>query len=144
MRPGEEWDSSPRLELLGAPPPMAPAENPSKRPKNQERKRCPRPRIRMCLLKGCEKWFHPKKASERYCSEECGRVARKWCKWKAQLNYRSTQNGKDKRKKQCRDRRERIKNKKNCESEAVHEAARVITTEFFRSLLRPPRLLRDV
>jgi len=124
---------------------MAPTtEGPSSSPQNQERKKCRRPRMRMCLLKGCDKWFHPEKASERYCSDECGEAARKWSLWKAQLNYRSTQKGKNKRKEQCLHRRERIKNKKNCESETVHEAARVITTKFFRSLLRPPRLLRDV
>jgi len=87
--------------------------------------------MRMCQLKGCEKWFHPEKASQRYCSDECQEAARKWSLWKAQLNYRSTQNGKDKRKEQCRGRRERIKQKKHCEFEAVHEGARVITTKFF-------------
>jgi hypothetical protein len=60
------------------------------------------------------------------------------------LIYRSTQNGKDRRKKQCRRNREKVKNKKNCELEAVNGAARVITTDFFRLLLRPARLLRDV
>lgn len=122
---------------------MTPAEGPSKRPQNQEKK-SRRPRMRICLLKGCEQWFHPEKASERYCSDKCRRAAKKWSRWKAQLHYRSTQKGKDKRKEQCRHRRERVKNKKNRELEAVHEVARVITTKFFRLLLRPARLLRDV
>jgi hypothetical protein len=96
------------------------------------------------LLKGCGKRFRPEKALERYCSDECRDAARKWSLWKAQLLYRSTQNGKDRRKEQCRRNREKVKNKRNRELEAVNGAARVITTDFFRLLLRPARVLRDV
>ena len=35
-------------------------------------------RARICLLKGCEKWFSPLHPLSRYCSEACGRAARLW------------------------------------------------------------------
>jgi hypothetical protein len=99
--------------------------------------------MRICLLKGCNKWFHPEKPSERYCSDDCRAEARKWSLWKAQVNYRSRQNGKDKRKNQCRDRRERIKKKKNSESAAVQDVplspaavASLSATEEIRQLLQ--------
>jgi len=123
---------------------MAPIEGPSKRLQNQERTKSRRPRTRRCLLKGCEKRFCPEKALERYCSNECRNAARKWSLWKAQLKYRATEHGKDKRKEQCRRNRKRVKKRKNHELEAADEAARVITTDFFRLLLRPARVLRDV
>ena len=110
---------------------MAPTEGPSKRLKNQERTKSRRPRTRRCLLKGCGKRFRPEKALERYCSDECRDAARQWSLWKAQLQYRSTQNGKDRRKEQCRRNRKRVKNEKNHKLEAANEAARVITIDFF-------------
>jgi hypothetical protein len=60
------------------------------------------------------------------------------------LKYRATEHGKDKRKDQCRRNRRRIKKRENPELEPADEAARVITTDFFRLLLRPARVLRDV
>src|SRR5450631_1234128 len=110
---------------------MGPPESPTAHPENQEgrRRRLPcRPRMRRCLLKGCEQRFHPRQARQRYCSEECWKAARKWSHRKAQEKYR-----------------ERVKNRKPPEPEAVHEAARVITTEhFFRLFVRPAWLLRGV
>ena len=101
-----------------------------------------RPRMRCCLLKGCEQRFHPRQARQRYCSEECRKAARKWERWKAQQRYRETAAGKQRRNGQSRRYRERVKSGKPPEPEAVDEAARVITTEhFFRLLLRPARLL---
>ena len=110
------------------------------------RKRLPRrPRRRPCLLKGCEQRFHPRQARQRYCSERCREAARKWSRWKAQQRYRERAAGQQKRNDQSRRYRERVKDRKPAEPEAVSEAARVITTErFFRSLLRPARLLRGI
>jgi hypothetical protein len=104
-----------------------------------------RPRTRCCLLKGCEQRFHPRQARQRYCSEGCRKAARKWSRWKAQQRYRDTAVGKEKRNGQSRRYRERVKNREASEKEAVEEAARVITPEeFFRALLRPARLLREI
>ena len=127
---------------------MGPPENPTGRPENQagRRRRLPRrPRARLCLLKGCAKRFHPRQAGQRYCGQECREAARKWDRWKAQQRYRETAAGKQKRNGQSRRYRERVKSRKPPEAEAVNDPARVITTEhFFRLLLRPARLLREL
>ncbi len=114
---------------------MGPPESATRQPENQEGgrpTRLPRrPRMRRCLLKGCEQRFHPRQARQRYCSEECRKAARKWPHWKAQEKYRSTRACKQQRSAQSRRYRERVKNRKRPELEAVHEAARVITPEHF-------------
>ena len=125
---------------------MGPPESATRQPENQEGgrpTRLPRrPRMRCCLLKGCEERFHPRQACQRYCSEECRKAARKWSRWKAQEKYRATRACKQQRNAQCQRYRERVKSRKPAEPEAVEEAARVITTEhFFRPLLRPAWLL---
>ena len=109
-------------------------------------KRLPRrSRRRHCLLKGCEQRFHPRQARQRYCSERCREAARQWSQWKGQQRYRATKAGRQKRNGQGRRYRERVKSRKPPESEAVKDPARVITIEpFFRSLLRPARLLRAI
>jgi hypothetical protein len=48
------------------------------------------------LLKGCEQPFHPKQASERYCSGGRREKAPEWSEWKAQQKYRATPAGKEK------------------------------------------------
>ena len=127
---------------------MGPTENPTKpaeKPAGGRRQLVRRPRMRRCLLKGCEQGFHPRQARQRYCSEGCREGARKWSRWKAQQRYRATVTGQQKRNGQSRHYRERIKSRKAQEPEAVDEAARVITTEhFFRPLLRPAGLLREI
>jgi len=128
---------------------MGPSESPTSHPENQEacrRKRMARrPRMRRCLLKGCEQRFDPRQARQRYCSERCREAARKWSRRKAQQRYRATRAGQQKRNGQGRRYRERVKSRKPPEPEAVNDPARVITPEdFFRSLLRPARLLRAV
>jgi hypothetical protein len=128
---------------------MGPPESPTDDPENQEagrRKRSVRrPRTRCCLLKGCEQRFRPRQARQRYCSEPCREAARKWSRWRAQQRYRATRAGQQKRNRQGRRYRERVKSRKPPEPETVTDTARVITTEhFFRSLLRPARLLRGI
>src|SRR5262245_36267006 len=123
---------------------MGPSENHTARRKTQalrRRKRPARPRMRQCLLKGCEQRFHPRQAGQRYCSEECRKAARKWSRWKAQQKYRTTVAGKGKRNHQSRCYRQRLKSRKPSAAEPVSEAARVITPEdFFRSHLRSARV----
>lgn len=128
---------------------MGPPESRTRPGKNQpagRRKRLARkPRPRCCLLKGCDHNFHPRQARQRYCSAGCRRAARKWSRWKAQQKYRTTDGGKQKRNGQSRRYRERVKNQKPPEAEAVSEAARVITQEhFFRTHVRPAGLLRAI
>src|SRR5438093_1554971 len=128
---------------------MGPPENRTKPAGKQgcgrrRRARC-RPRTRPCLLKGCEQRFHPRQARQHYCIAECRKEARRWSRWKAQDRYRATRAGRQKRNGQGRRYRERVKSRKPPEPEAVNDPARVITTEhFFRALLRPARLLREL
>ena len=127
---------------------MGPPESATSHPEKQEGRRkrmARRPRMRLCLLKGCEQHFHPRQARQRYCSANCREAARQWSRWKAQQRYRATPSGQQKRNGQSRRYRERAQSRKAPESETVSAAARVITTEdFFRSLLRPARLLREI
>jgi hypothetical protein len=112
---------------------MGLSERPTSDPQNQEPSRQParRPRTRVCLLKGCEQPFRPQQASERYCSAACREQARAWSEWKAQQKYRATPAGKEKRKAQSQRYRERVRNGKEPTGEAVDEAARVISPNFF-------------
>ena len=53
-----------------------------------------RPRIRRCLLQGCEQRFHPRQPRQRYCSEGCREAARKWSRRKAtEKRHRANKNG---------------------------------------------------
>src|ERR1039457_4168328 len=114
-------------------------ESPTSHLENQEpgrRKRLARrTRSRRCLLKGCERPFHPRRARQRYCSEQCRKAAQAWSRWKAQERYRDTATGKQQRNGQCRRYRERVRSRKPPADEAVPDAARVITKKFFRHLL---------
>jgi hypothetical protein len=124
---------------------MGPPESPTGPRKNQAagRRKCRARRPRRCLLKGCEQRFHPRRARQRYCSEDCRNAARKWSRWKAQQKYRTTDGGKQKRNGQSRRYRERVKSRELPEIETDNEAARVISQEhFFRSMLRPAGVLR--
>ena len=110
MRPGEEKTSSPGLELLGAPPPMALSHGPSKRSQNQQRTSSRRwPRTRLCLLKGCGQHFRPRRWRQRYCSDRCWQEALAWSRWKQQQKYRASEVGKKRRNAQCKRNRERVK-----------------------------------
>jgi hypothetical protein len=108
---------------------MGPAENLT-RP-FEKRAGSRRPRVRLCLLKGCERRFHPTHARQRYCGPECQKAARAWSKWKAQQAYRATTAGKQKRNWQSQRYRKRVKEQKRLKPEAVAEVARVITRKLF-------------
>jgi hypothetical protein len=129
---------------------MGPLEDCTRQPDRSDRcggrkRAARRPRTRPCLLKGCERPFRPMRATERYCSRECREAAGKWRRWKAQQRYRATAAGREKRNGQSRRYRERVRNRKQTAPEkALPEAARVITPNFFRPLLRPSRLLPGV
>jgi hypothetical protein len=115
---------------------MGPPEDCTRQPDRRERARGKRPRRRprgrQCLLKGCERWFRPRRARQRYCSPECREAAREWSRWKAQQKYRATAAGKKKRNGQSRRYRERVRDRQPATPEEVlPQAARVITPNFF-------------
>jgi len=110
---------------------MGPTQDPPQRRSNQERsrraakRRKRRPRLRQCLLKGCERRFRPKHPWSRYCGDDCRSKARRWSRWKAQNRYRATRLGKQQRRTQSCRYRERVRTKKPSKS-ATDEPARVI------------------
>ena len=118
---------------------MGLSKNPTNPDQKQEaarrkRSRCA-PRTRRCLLKGCERRFRPRQAHQRYCSGQCRKEARVWSRWKAQQRYRDTKPGKAKRNGQSRRYRERVRDREPPTDEAVADAARVITPDFFSMLV---------
>jgi ribosomal protein L35 len=110
---------------------MSPTQDPPQKRTNQERRHGSakrprrRPRLRKCLLKGCERRFRPKYPRSRYCGEDCRRKARRWLQWKAQKRYRATGLGKQQRRAQSCRHRERVRTRKPSKS-TTDEAARVI------------------
>jgi hypothetical protein len=92
-----------------------------------------RPRMRRCLLKGCEQRFHPRQPRQRYCSEGCREAARKWSRRKAR-EIPGNGGGPTKTERQSRRYRERVKSRKPPEPEALNNPARVITTGTFFSI----------
>jgi hypothetical protein len=115
---------------------MGPTQDPPERHTNQERipraarRRIRRPRRRWCLLKGCERRFRPKHPWSRYCGDDCRSKARRWSRWKAQMRYRGTGPGKQRRKAQSGRYRQRIRTRRRSKS-ATNEPARVITAKNF-------------
>jgi hypothetical protein len=120
---------------------VGPSEHHTKSHKNQGciHKPCRRPRQRRCLLKGCDRFYHPKHPLQRYCSEACRDETKRWGQYKAQHTYRATANGKEKRKEQSCRRRQR---QREAASATAANGAWVIPIIFFRPLLRPARMLR--
>jgi len=114
-------------------------ENPRSALQNQEtpkQRRRPhhltrRPRIRLCLLKGCERHYRPRRGLQRYCSYHCREAARVWSLWKAQERYRATAGGQEKRRGQSQRYRDRVRRRKEHTFVAADPAARVITTHLF-------------
>jgi hypothetical protein len=64
-------------------------------------------RPRRCLLKGCEHLFCPQRPQSRYCSAACREQAQQWRSWQSSRRYRSTPQGQERRRDQCRRYRER-------------------------------------
>lgn len=64
-------------------------------------------RERCCLLKDCERPFHPCQPQDRYCSEACQQAARRWRRWYASRRYRASTPGKERRRAQSQRYRER-------------------------------------
>jgi hypothetical protein len=128
---------------------MGPSESPTARPENQEARRkrlARRPRARRCLLKGCEQHtLSPAGAPALLQRALPGGGAEVVALEGAATIPGETAAGQQKRNGQSRRYRERVKSRNPPEPEAVNDHARVVTTEhFFRSLLRPARLLRGI
>jgi hypothetical protein len=90
-----------------------------------------RPRMRLCLLKGCERRYRPRQGLQRYCGNRCREAAREWSLWKAQARYRATATGKEKRRARSQRYRRRVRRKKPHALATGGTETRVISAHFF-------------
>ena len=85
---------------------------------NQPPRQAPcRCRPRICLLKGCERWFSPLRSSARYCGKACADAARAWSRCHAAQRYRQSENGKQHRREQASRYRERVRQRRQAAQE---------------------------
>ena len=80
-------------------------------------------RCRVCLLKGCERRFRPGCPLSRYCSPECSAAARRWALYQADQRYRSSEQGKERRREQARRHRQRVAERRAAEQDAASAPA---------------------
>ena len=86
--------TSPPPDHSGASPPVGRPQSPHALvPGQPSASRRWHPGCRRCLLKGCERWFLPRRPQARYCSPACQAAARRWRRWLAAQRYRATGNG---------------------------------------------------
>ena len=87
-------------------------------------------RPRLCLLKGCERLFWPRHWRSHYCSEACGRAARRWQCWHAGQKYRATEQGRARRREQNQRRRERLRERQraSADDEPSREGQRIASS----------------
>lgn len=64
---------------------------------------------RICLLKGCEQSFRARHPLSRYCSPRCRAAARRWRRRAANRRYRSSEQGKCRRRAQACRYRKRVR-----------------------------------
>ena len=76
-------------------------------------------RLRRCLLKGCERHFRPSRPQSRYCSAVCREAARRWRRWRASRRYRSSVNGRERRREQSRRYRVRRRERESASAEVT-------------------------
>ena len=112
-------------------------EEPRKRPAR-------RPRTHPCLLKGCEGRFRSRRARDRYCSAECRPGGAQVVALEGPPEIPGAGGGQRETQRQSRRYRERPEPPTSNPGRSTWETARVIPQNFFRSLLRPPRLLLGI
>ena len=83
-------------------------------------------RPRLCLLKGCERLFWPRRPQARYCSEGCQQAARRWRRRRSSQRYRASATGRERRQDQSRRYRERRRERQaaSADAEALREGQR--------------------
>lgn len=108
--------------------PVAHPQNPISAGQSQDDS--PRTAPRRCLLKGCNRYFPPNHSLDRYCSDRCTQAARRWTIAMANLNYRSSDNGKQKRREQAARYRSRCKERQQqCQNETAHQELQLADQE---------------
>lgn len=71
---------------------------------------------RLCLLKGCQRCFRPQHPFSRYCSSSCRSAARRWRRRAANRRYRTSEQGKCRRRAQACRYRQRVRERESTES----------------------------
>ena len=74
---------------------------------------------RLCLLKGCEQTFWAFHPFSRYCSSSCRAAADLWRRRKANRRYRSSEQGKCRRRAQACRYRQRVRARESSESSSA-------------------------
>ena len=95
-----------------------------------------RPRVRCCLLKGCEQRFQPSHRLSRYCSPSCVAAARRHSRWLAAQKYRVTEHGKEKRRQQAQRRRQRLRDEAQPRSKPREGHHYQKSSDFFPAIVR--------
>ena len=72
-----------------------------------------RPRVRRCLLKGCDRDFVPDDPLSRYCGQACSAEARRWSQREANRRYRASAGGRRCRREQASRYRQRVKERES-------------------------------
>jgi hypothetical protein len=75
-------------------------------------------RPRRCLLKGCERLFWPRRPQARYCNEACRQAAQRWRRRQASARYRTTDEGKARRREQSQRNRQRVRERQVASGDA--------------------------
>ena len=81
-----------------------------------------RARVRLCLLKGCEREFVPDDPLSRYCGVGCSGEARRWSQREANRRYRASEGGRRCRREQACRYRQRVKERARCAAAAAEAA----------------------
>jgi len=130
----------------GAATPLAPLQHDRQASSTQASCRTPRPR--RCLLKGCERLFQPCCPQARYCSRTCQEKARRWREWRASRIWRQTEAGRQCRREQSRQYRQRVRARREAEQAAglVDEAEQPadLVDEAEREAEQPADLAADL
>jgi hypothetical protein len=77
---------------------------------------------RICLLKGCERYFRPRHPLSRYCSSACRAAARRWRQRCANHRYRASEAGRCRRRAQACRYRERVREQQQADASRSHSA----------------------
>jgi hypothetical protein len=98
-----------------------------------------RPRVRICLRKGCGRKYQPGRWNQRYCQDpECQREVRRWQAAQRQARRRRDAAAKAQHAEAERKRRQRAKSEPQIPPDADVAAARGHVAEvFFDSVVRP-------
>jgi hypothetical protein len=120
---------SPRAFPLGEAPPVGARQGTGKYGYSARGRR---PRLRICLRKGCRRWYQPRRWNQRYCQDpECRRLIRRWLAAQRQARHRQDIFAKARHAQAEKARRQRIKTASQAVEKSKVTPARGHTAENF-------------